>query len=229
MPVGASVPIARAGLAIRCPLRLVGRLVGASRRSVSCYCVSSRLFRLIHCRSFLFSSSPQSSHPAAQFIAHSLVRLFSYQAMGERGTWQRAAENGINETNEARHGRRYRTINHLISFSPDPLLRAIPSSPTLKCSPAPEAGDERAAIMIAWRAWRWLAGRAVLSASCRSPCGSLSLFHPSIIGSMAGRIIYAPFLSAQLPVRGMGMEHRHERIGGGTQGGTGNATRSGRN
>ena len=62
--------------------------------------------------------------------------------------------------------------------------------------------------------------RAVLSASGRSPCGSLSLFHPSIIGNMAGRIIYAPFLSAQLPVRGMGMEHRHERIGGGTQGGT---------
>ena len=91
----------------------------------------------------------------AVIIAHSLVRLLSYQATEKRGTWQRVAENGINETNEVRHGRRYRTNQspHLF-FRPTPscgfsLLRRPSNVP-----PPPEAGDERAAMMIAWRAWR---------------------------------------------------------------------------
>ena len=190
------------------PSRLASRLLVSC--SVSFYCVSSgrlvggrlvrgeRFLRLIShlsclislppCRRCCISSSPQSSHLAATSI---VSRRLPHQA--NKGTRNRKTENERN--GEARHKRRYRTINHLIAFSPDPLLLSLPHLRVLINPPPPGVGgangdDDR----MAGGAMNCVPFLFFLSAPGRSPHGSLSYSSRTRRG-----VIDAPFLSARLP------------------------------
>lgn len=53
----------------------------------------------------------------------------------------------------------HRSIHSIhLKISPDPLLRALPHLRALCLFPRPRAWDERAAMMLAWRAWMIGAG-----------------------------------------------------------------------
>lgn len=89
----------------------------------------------------VFSSSTQSSnlvaHPSPPIIFPIKQHKNEEQENRER------ERDGSERDGEARHERRYRIINHLITFSPDPLLRALPRLRPLNNPPPPGRGRSR--------------------------------------------------------------------------------------
>ena len=88
------------------------------------------------------------NHHASPCIHRLIIRLLSHQA-NRRTRNRKTDEERTNEEQEnkrddkAKHELRYRAINHLITFSPDPLLRALPRLRSSYIPPPPGRRDER--------------------------------------------------------------------------------------
>ena len=137
----------------------------------------------------------------SQHLPHQATQEQETEKQRTRAEWE------TNETTKQRHELRYRTINHLITLSPDPLLRALPRLRPLNNPPPPGRREEQtgAGCPCGWDDDRKRRGCAV----------PLSRYRSFAIPHSLRRCIHAPFLLARLPMRDKRHGHENDRTDNG--------------